>query len=559
MRSLGIDIGRHSIKVVEVQLNKRNYEITNAKEYKVLNMETSDQEIEILQTLNSIAKEFDTESAKVTCSIRQQYVSTRKLFFPYKERAKIHKTLAFELEDDIPLSIDKAIYDSKIIKLHEKAAEVVAMACVSEEIERTIEIFEKAHIEPDIITAEFCAIANLYEKWYKPPEEVLKTLTKALESEDLITDDPELSPSDDKMIVHIGHSKSFVGVVSGGNLIWGRSIMWGAEKIAAAISQSFKVPFTTAHDMMPEKAFLLLTTNGANEDQIKMSETVATAFAPLIQSLRLTMMLANTQYGANIASIELIGGPSRIKNLAPYFTQELERPANVTNPILNLDKQFMSNHESLNEVFQMALGLAIEGMRKPFNPAVNFRQMQFAKKNLSFEKFWDKWGYTAKVVSAAYFCYLVYGVAIDSISTQLEEASNDVLITQASTIAKLKGRQATHSKIRSYIKRNNKKAKLVGVYEQLEEVNSPMKFLNEVSQILPSNKDDKSYEIRRFIVKNSEVNIQGVATDASTVTQISKALKGVAADGKVKSIPATIVNEGTKQKFAFTFKVKRKN
>ena len=99
MRSLGIDIGRHSIKVVEILANNRNYEITNAKEFKILNMETSDQEIDIIQTLNTIAKEFDTETAKVTCSIRQQYVSTRKLFFPFKERAKIHKSLAFELED----------------------------------------------------------------------------------------------------------------------------------------------------------------------------------------------------------------------------------------------------------------------------------------------------------------------------------------------------------------------------------------------------------------------------------------------------------------------------
>ena len=150
MRSLGIDIGRHSINVVEVLANNRKYEITNAKEYKILNLESSDQEIDIIQTLNTIAKEFDTESAKVTCSIRQQFVSTRKLFFPFKERVKIHKSLAFELEDDMPLSVDKAVYDSKIIKFHDKSAEVIAMACVAEEVEKTVEIFERAKIDPDI-------------------------------------------------------------------------------------------------------------------------------------------------------------------------------------------------------------------------------------------------------------------------------------------------------------------------------------------------------------------------------------------------------------------------
>ena len=546
MRSLGIDIGRHSIKVVEILVNNRTYEITNAKEYKVLNIESSDQVIEIMQTLKEISKEFDTDSAKVTCSIRQQYISTRKLFFPFKERAKIHKSLAFELEDDIPLSIEKAIYDSKVIKYHDKSAEVVAMACVTEELEKTLELMTKAGIDPDIVTPEFSAISNLYEKWYKSPEESTGE-----------NDDQNYQP--DKMIVHLGHSKTFVGVVSKGNLIWGRSVMWGVEKIAGGISQAFQVPFTTAHEMMPTKAFVLLTSSGANKDQMKMSDAVATALDPLVQSLRLTMMLANTEYGSNIENIELIGAPSGIKNIAAYFTQELEKPTNSSNPIANLSERHIRNQDKLNEVFQMALGLAIEGLRRPLNPAVNFRQMEFAKKNVTFEKFWEKWSHTAKIICAGYIAYCIYGVAIDSIAGQLEEASNDVLTNQAGKIAKLKGRSATHSKIRSFIKKNNKRAKTVALYEKLDEINSPMKFINEVSQILPHNKKDKSYEVRRFVVKNSEVNIQGVAENDKVIQKLNKALKGVAVNGKVDSVNATIRDEDNKKKFAFKFKVKRKN
>ncbi|MEM7646281.1 MAG: pilus assembly protein PilM, partial [Pseudomonadota bacterium] len=411
MRSIGIDIGRYSIKVVEVLAANRTQQIIKAKEYKILNPETSDQEIDILQTLKQISQEFDTESAKVSCSIRQQYVSTRKLFFPFKERVKIQKSLAFELEDDIPLSIEKAIYDSKIIKFHDKSAEVIAMACVMDEIEKTIDIMNRGHVDPDIITPEFCAISNLYEKWYKVPEEAVE--------------DSETTPNQpDKMIVHIGHSKTFVGVVSKSHLVWGRSIMWGAEKVASAISQSFQVPFMTALDMMPNKAFVLLSSSGASKDQLKMSETVSKAFAPLVQSLRLTMMLANTEYGANIEEVEFLGGASHIKNIGPFFTQELERPTNAENPLEKMDTSYMKGVRQLKDNFQMALGLAIEGLKRPANPPINFRQLEFAKKNQSFEKFWEKWNYTAKLVGIAYFCYVVYGFAIDSLATGLEEASN---------------------------------------------------------------------------------------------------------------------------------------
>lgn len=91
MRSVGIDIGRYSIKVVEVTANNRSYQITRAKVYPILNPQTNDQEIDILQTLKTISGEFETESAKVTTSIRQQYVTLRKLFFPFREKAKIQK------------------------------------------------------------------------------------------------------------------------------------------------------------------------------------------------------------------------------------------------------------------------------------------------------------------------------------------------------------------------------------------------------------------------------------------------------------------------------------
>ncbi len=545
MRSLGIDIGRYSIKVVEILANNRTYEITNAKEYKILNMETSNQEIDILQTLDTISKEFDTETAKVTCSIRQQYVSTRKLFFPFKERVKIHKSLAFELEDDMPLAVDKAIYDSKIIKFHEKTAEVVAMACVAEEVEKTLDIFARGHIDPDIITPEFCAIANLYEKWYKSPEEAVE--------------DENSDKQPDKMIVHIGHSKSFVGVVSDGYLVWGRSIMWGVERVASSISQSFQVPFSTALDMMPSKAFLLLSSQEANKDQIKMSDAVIRSLAPIIQDLRLSIMLANTEYGANIEKIEMIGGASKIKNLAAYFTQELECPANISNPITDLSGQPMKNNERLAEVFVVSMGLAIEGLRRPFNPPVNFRQGDLAKKNLSFDKFWEKWSYTAKMVAALYLCFCVYGVAMDTIATQLETASYDVLTTQASKIAKLKTKTGIESKISAFIRKNKKKAELVQVYDKLGEINSPLKFVNDVSQTLPNNKADKSFEIRRFVVDNTKVNIQGVAADSKTIQKLNKALKGVALNGQVKTVPAVIQPEDGRQVFGFEFNVKRKN
>ena len=506
MRSLGIDIGHYSIKVVEILGTGRSYQVSRSKEYKILNPEIKDQDIDIIQTLAQIAKEFETENAKVVVPLRQQSMSTRKLSFPFKERAKIHKSLAFELEDEIPLPIEKAIYDSRTLRFHGRSAEFIAMACLSEEVEETLDLFERGKIDPDILTPEFTALANFYEKWDRPPVDMAGP-----------GQNPLSHGGGGKMLVHMGHARTFVGVIDRGALIWGRSVQWGAEQVIDHISKAFQVPFTAAQEMIPTKAFVLLTSSEANQDQVKMSETVTQSLIPLVRSLRLTMMLALTDHGVQVEDIELMGPPSQIKNMGTYLTQQLECSANPVNPVLNLDSQIIKRHEHLGDSFQIALGLAIEGLRRPSNPPVNFRQMAFVKKNQSFQKFWEKWGYTAKIVAAGYLCFLIYGMIIESMGHRLEESSHELLLEQAGRIAQLKGANATHGKIREYIKRNQKKGKLVKMYGQLEEINSPIKFIHEVSQILPRNKKDKSYEIRKFVVKDSKVSLQGVANSSQTI------------------------------------------
>ncbi|MCB0378834.1 MAG: pilus assembly protein PilM [Bdellovibrionales bacterium] len=545
MRTVGIDIGRFSIKVVEVNASNRSYEITNIKEYKILNPQTNDLEIDILQTLKTISQEFDTDSAKVVTSIRQQFVTLRKLFFPFREKAKIQKSLAFELEDEIPLPIDKAVYDSKILKIHDNAAEVIAMACVVDEVERTIDIFNRAGIDPDIIAPEFSAVANLYEKWYRPPVEV-----KEGEAAD---------GSFDKLVVFLGHAKSFAGVVRNNQLIWGRSTLWGMESVASHIARAFQVPFMESLKMMPSKSFLLMTNEGANADQIKMSDAVASSLQPLLQSLRLTCMLADTEYGTNINSIELVGPGSKIKNLGPFITQALEIRCNPSNPMDNFAQEQVRGIGKLKDTCHFAFGLAIEGLKRPINPAINFRQGELAKKNLSFEKFWEKWGYTGKLIMVAYFCYFAYGFSREIIANQLDEASYATLTDQASKVANLKGNKASPSRIRAFIKAQNKKAELVKNYAKISDLSSPVTWLQNVSQILPNNKTDESYEVRQFIVNNGEVTVQGVAKDQEAQNKLLKAFKGVATAGKVDPIPATIKKESGKLIFAYKFNIKRKN
>ena len=543
MRSVGIDIGRYSIKVVELTVAKGSYHFSGAKIYP-LNQNVVDHEVDIMQTLKQIGTDFKLESARVVTGIPQNFVSMHKVFFPFKERQKILKSLAFEIEDELPFSIDKFIVDAKTIGQVDKTSEVLAIACPKDEIERTIETFNRSGVDPDILSPEFSALANTYQsKWHMSPADLSKEYDSQQDQED-------------RMVVHFGHERTFVGLIRGSKLYWGRAVLWGASHVADRIAKTFQVPLTEAMKMMPEKAFLLMTTAEANEEQKKMSATVAEALEPLIQSLRFTILMAKTDLDCDVRQIELCGGFSETKNLGPYLTQKLEQPCNLLNPLDLFDRNKVKSLLAHKQTCHIAFGLAIEGLKRPVNPAVNFRMEEFAKKNQSLEKVWDKWGYTLKLAAIAWAIYFIAGFARLWIAEDLDLMADDTFRSQAKKLAQIQN--PTRSKVRKYIKEQNKNVELVKLYDQVDDIVSPMQILHDVSNLLPANDRTVKYDIRHFSVKADVVTIHGVTDDKTMVGKIKRALESMARDKKVQVVPPVIPDEEGRTKFSFRINIKRK-
>ena len=171
---------------------------------------------------------------------------------------------------------------------------------------------------------------------------------------------------------------------------------------------------------------------------------------------------------------------------------------------------------------------------------------------------WNKWGYTGKLLTAAYFCYLIYGVSMNQLSSHLEETSNDTLVSQASQVAGLTKANANPSKIKKFIETNNKKIKAIEIHKQLEKIQSPVEIIHNISQSLPSNKKNK-YEIRRLSIKDNKVAIQGTAKSQKTINSLLEVLKEMAVKNEVLNAPVTIEKENERKSFAFSFKMERKN
>src|SRR3954471_5369719 len=104
MISIGVDIGSYSIKIAEVESTSRSYVIRRVQEFPLSLDLTKDRKIEIIDTLRTLFEQFDSDKMHFVFSVAQKSVSARLVQFPFREKFKIQRAVASQLEDDLPFS-----------------------------------------------------------------------------------------------------------------------------------------------------------------------------------------------------------------------------------------------------------------------------------------------------------------------------------------------------------------------------------------------------------------------------------------------------------------------
>jgi general secretion pathway protein L len=548
MRSIGIDIGSSSIKVVEVLTTNKGFQVTQCFERTLGLNPAHDQEIEIIEFLREVSAKFDPAQTRYCLSLRQDQVSIRHKLFPFNDRLKIFKSLAFELEEEIPFSSDNSIFDAKIIRTIGNTAEVLACAAPKHHVRTLLQRCADAGIDPTLVSTEGTAFANIYERWNEAPP---------AHPADPSLIDPDVKPERTvHLILDMGHTRTMVCAFEDKSLIGVRTILWGAKNIAEAIARKYEIPYLDAMREVQAKAFILTNKQGATFDQITFSETIAKSVREMVRDMQLSILEFKSEFNAIITQIGLTGGSSGIKNLGPFLTQQLEVPVNKTYPLDLIPNVLFEKTGKNDAIYGLALGLAIEGLKKPRNPAVNFLRGEFAKQNNYVRTLWDKWGPTTRVALAVLAVFFVYSFLRESFSLQLSERADEALRLQAKNVAKLSGNKATDSNIKKYIRENKKRAADLKTLASVASMNSAMEILKKINDTTPA-KNLLTLDVKHVQVKDAQVSISGYVNSPKEVSVLQTALANLAIDGKVANNPSTMAPLTGKSGFSFNFKIDR--
>lgn len=547
MKSLGIDIGSSSIKVVEMQTTSKGFQITQFFEHALDPNQEGDQELEILEFLRTLSARYDHTQTRFILGLRQDRVAIRNKFFPFNDRIKISKSLAFELEEDLPFSSENAVFDAKIIRTVGGGAEVLACAAPKTQIQTYIQKAQDAGMDPFLITAEGTAFANVYEKWNEAPP--ARSAPVSILDEELPKPVRHIS-----LTINIGHTRTIVMAFEGNSLIGVRSILWGGKNIAEAIARKYEIPYLESLKELQTKAFILTNKQGATFDQVTFSDTIAKSVRELSRDLQLSILEFKSEFNAELTSIGLTGGTSQIQNLGPFLTQILEVPVNRVSSLDSVPNITFERSPRNGAILGVAIGLAIEGFKKPRNPPVNFMRGEFAKENHQLKMFWEKWGPTTKMAATALIILIVYGFLREEFALGLADRSLEVLKDQARVVG-LRGRNASESSIRKYIRDNKRRATDLKTLSSVANMNSALDVLKMVSDAAPA-RAAISLDVQQFNVQDAQVSIQGYVNSPKEVSLLQQALANIA-EGQVKTGSSSLQTRPGKTAFSFNFNVDR--
>lgn len=554
MRSVGIDIGRFSVKIAEVEALNRSFTLTRLEEFPLSTDPTKDNEIEILDLLRNLAQQFDSANTTFVFGLPQEQVVVRSKDFPFRERHKILKSVPFELEDDIPFSGEGALFDAKVTRYRGNGAEVIAVATPVERVHALLQVARDGGIEPTIVSTEGLALANLFEEWTEPPPEGPPLVL----DKDKEHPAAPINPAGAQLILNLGHRSTLMIVRSEDRLLTTRTLDWGGLDVARALAAKYNLHIVEALKELRKKAFILTSNEGATRDQVIFSDTIKHVVDEFVHELQLALLEIEADFQVKVEKALMTGGACQIQNLGPYLTQHLEVPFNR---LKQIPSHASLNFESGNsgEVSKaIAIALAIEGLKRPRNPATNLLRGELAKQSQTLKRFLQKWGHAMAVGSAAFLCLFLWSILRDSFAEDMANQAYEQMKIQAKNVTngELKGARANPSSVRKYIRDQEQEAKNRKLAEKVQTISSAMDVFKRLTESTPAKKN-VILDVQKFVVDNERVEVQGLVGQGADIETIANAWKSLSADNKIERFTPTLSVPAGKTAFGLRLKVNR--
>ena len=330
---VGLDIGSHSVKLVEIDDTKKGKTLKSFGSIglpKDVIVEGTVKEIEIVASaIKNLYKNLHIKNKNVATSISGFSVIVKKISMDRKEDSEIESSIHEEAEQYIPFDISDVNLDYEVLTGEEEEAEesedtedkeeqeektadsglmdVMLVAAKKDIIEDYISLIHLAGLNPVILDVDAFALQNAFE----------------------MSSEEELS--DCYAIVNVGAEELGINAIKDGVSIFTRDSSYGGAQITEAIMSKFDVAYEDAEKMK-------LGGTKLDKEKTDLEEIFTSAVSDWVQEIKRALDFLSTTYpDENIEKIYISGGACRLPGFKNYLEMETQIPIEALNPFANLE------------------------------------------------------------------------------------------------------------------------------------------------------------------------------------------------------------------------------
>jgi type IV pilus assembly protein PilM len=325
---IGIDVGSHGIKVVQLQETRQGITLRKAGTKPTPREATKAGVVAnsaaVAQTIRELLSALEIEPCGAVAGVAGPAVVVRQVQLPSMSERQLRRSIQWEARNYISFPVEDSVLEFQIMSGNGSGAQmdVMLVATPRDMVETRVEALELAGLEPVALEIEpFAAMRSLVEY----PSSVTTATEETI------------------ALVGIGASFTDINLVQAGRFVLTRMIPIAGNSLTEAIAGALAMDDDKAEDLK-ETAMRVVLSEEERSTLDPFAQQASRAVEPLLDELirEVRRSLAYYDYQrqggeeagkpAGVNRILLSGGSAKLAGLSEYLQTQLGVPVEVANP-----------------------------------------------------------------------------------------------------------------------------------------------------------------------------------------------------------------------------------
>jgi len=340
---VGVDIGSSSVKAVELQGAKGDFQLVSLGFESLQPDSVVDGQImelnSVSNAIGNIFNEHKIKTTKVAAGVNGHSVIVKNIVLPQMSQEELQESFAWHAEEHIPFDISDVNLDYHVTGRTEEAIHVLMAACKRDKVSNLKQAIQLAGKQPAVIDVDAFALQNCYELNYDP------------------------RPGEIVALLNIGASTTNINILNGSRSVFTRDASFGGNQYTSLLQKELGLTFEQAEQVKRGRP---LPEGSDNVEVAPILETVSDILALEIQKT-MDFYRATVEDGDSaVQKILVSGGGSKLRGLMEFLSKQFDVPVEIFDPFRRIkvdargfDPEYM--REIVPEM-AIAVGLALRGV-----------------------------------------------------------------------------------------------------------------------------------------------------------------------------------------------------